>query len=435
MSVFYVLTLAACTLDEVTDPNAPDVNDVTTGDILNRINELAVGVESTMRNGIGVETTSSGTMARELYLFDADPRNTGDLLGKNGASLDNNSFYSTTQWTGNYTSIKSANLLIEAATNSPVATEEQKQGYFGFAKTIQAYEFIQILKSYGEARLDVADLNNLGELVDNPEVILERVRKLLDEGLDHLNQAGDAFSFTLSSGFEGFDTPETFARFNRAILAITEVYDKNGMEALMALEDSFFGLNESFDLGPKHVFGLGSGDLANPLFKVPSLSETQSNNSDQIIVHNSWIEDAEEGDTRIRMKAAVRPDTIAQDDLNGTHETRLYSSNISPIDIIRNEELILVYAEANILVSNFDEAIRALNIIRNAFELPNYSGMSTSEALVDELLNQRRYSLWLENHRMYDLRRYNRSDQLSLDREGDQIFNVLPIPLAENLDR
>ena len=45
-----------------------------------QLNELAIGVESTSRDGLGVETTASGTMARELYLFDADPRNTGDPL-------------------------------------------------------------------------------------------------------------------------------------------------------------------------------------------------------------------------------------------------------------------------------------------------------------------------------------------------------------------
>ncbi len=48
------------------------------------------------------------------------------------------------------------------------------------------------------------------------------------------------------------------------------------------------------------------------------------------------------------------------------------------------------------------------------------------------MLNQRRYSLWAENHRMFDLRRYNLSATLPIDRAGDQVFNVLPIPLSEN---
>ena len=64
--------------------------------------------------------------------------------------------------------------------------------------------------------------------------------------------------------------------------------------------------------------------------------------------------------------------------------------------------------------------------------MPNYSGAQTASALTTELLRQRRYSLWCENHRMFDLRRYNLSNSLPIDRTGDQIFNVLPIPLTEN---
>ncbi|WP_373018587.1 RagB/SusD family nutrient uptake outer membrane protein, partial [Muriicola sp.] len=121
-----------------------------------------------------------------------------------------------------------------------------------------------------------------------------------------------------------------------------------------------------------------------------------------------------------------------QDDLSGAYQTALYPSNISPIDMCRNEELILVYAEANILTNDLLEAEDALNVIRNSASLPSYTGALTVDALTTELLNQRRYSLWCENHRMFDLRRYNLSNTLPIDRAGDQIFNVMPIPLSEN---
>ena len=93
--------------------------------------------------------------------------------------------------------------------------------------------------------------------------------------------------------------------------------------------------------------------------------------------------------------------------------------------------MVLLYAEANI-PSNPTEAIKALNVIRSSAGLSDYSGASTESALVDELLNQRRYSFWCENHRMYDLRRYGKSASLPIDRPGDQVFNIIPIPLTEN---
>ena len=153
---------------------------------------------------------------------------------------------------------------------------------------------------------------------------------------------------------------------------------------------------------------MSAGDVTNGLYKIID------NNGDQIIVHNSFIADAEVGDKRVTDKTIVRSDPTTQDGLNGTHQTKLYATNISPIDIIRNEELVLLYAEANI-PSNPTEAIKALNVIRSSAGLSDYSGASTESALVDELLNQRRYSFWCENHRMYDLRRYGKSASLPID--------------------
>jgi hypothetical protein len=154
------------------------------------------------------------------------------------------------------------------------------------------------------------------------------------------------------------------------------------------------------------------------------------NNGDQIIVNDSWIADAEAGDLRVAEKSALRTDPSTQDLLTGTHETRLYASNVSPIDMLRNEELILVYAEAQI-GSNNAEAVAALNVIRTAAGLPSYAGGTDDGSLVTEMLNQRRYSLWCENHRMFDLRRYNLSNTLPIDRPGDVIYNIFPVPLVE----
>jgi len=179
------------------------------------------------------------------------------------------------------------------------------------------------------------------------------------------------------------------------------------------------------------LFSQISGDATNPVYKGPSGDTAETaNNGDQIIIQNSWITDAEDGDTRVSSKAAVRILPTGQDDLNGTHETRLYASNISSIDLSRNEELVLVYAEAQIGSDN-NEAVAALNVIRNAAGLPDYGGATDDASLVTEMLNQRRYSLWSENHRMFDLRRYSLSDTLPIDRVGDIVYNVFPIPLTD----
>jgi hypothetical protein len=99
--------------------------------------------------------------------------------------------------------------------------------------------------------------------------------------------------------------------------------------------------------------------------------------------------------------------------------------------IIRNEELILIYAEANIQMNNFPEAVTALNEIRSKHNLPDYSGALTQNALINEMLYERRYSLFFEGHRWIDVRRYNLLNTLPLDRPADNVWGQFPLPVSE----
>jgi len=63
--------------------------------------------------------------------------------------------------------------------------------------------------------------------------------------------------------------------------------------------------------------------------------------------------------------------------------------------------------------------------------LADYSGDISDGALTNELLMQRRYSLFGEGHRWLDMRRYNRLGDLPLDRSGDEVFIQFPRPILE----
>lgn len=430
LSILYLMGLlffiSACSIDEQFDPNGPSIESVLNNPDLGQLNLLVSGAEARMRNGFDTYVDATGSIARELYKFDADPRNTEELLGKEGEPLDNNTFYLTSPYNTRYIVIKNTNILLEALDNTDIPTAAQKDGYRGFAKTIQAYMLFQVLNMLNDngIRIDVADPDNLGPFVSRSEAF-SRIRAMLDEANNDLS--GAEFAFQLSDGFAGFDTPETFAKFNRALAAKVATYAEDYTAALTHLNSSFFDLNGDLTIGPKHIYSLSSGDIFNGLFKTPG------QNGDQLIVHNDFITNATSGDARLA-KFAQRVDPQSQDGLNGTHETALYESNVSPIDIIRNEELILIFAEASIQTGKFSDAVDAINVIRNAHGIGDYTGAQTEEALIDEMLYQRSYSFWGEGHRMFDLRRYGRlnSNFLPLDRAGDQIFTEFPIPLSEN---
>lgn len=131
------------------------------------------------------------------------------------------------------------------------------------------------------------------------------------------------------------------------------------------------------------------------------------------------------------LQIQITEEVLAQSDLSGIYNVFVYDNIIANVDIIRNEELVLLYAEA-LHISNPSKAIDAINIIRNAAELDDYTGGDSPAELVDEILLQRRYSLFAEGgHRWIDMRRFNRLDQLPNDRPGDNVFVQFPTPVAE----
>ncbi|HMG67481.1 MAG TPA: RagB/SusD family nutrient uptake outer membrane protein, partial [Chitinophagaceae bacterium] len=117
--------------------------------------------------------------------------------------------------------------------------------------------------------------------------------------------------------------------------------------------------------------------------------------------------------------------------LSSDRDVWVYRSSVAPIPIIRNEELILIYAEASIQNNSLPDAVVALNKIRTGHGLPVYSGAVTQAALINEMLNQRRYSLFYEGHRWVDMRRYDRLASLPVDRVGDDVWSAMPIPQTE----
>jgi starch-binding outer membrane protein, SusD/RagB family len=193
---------------------------------------------------------------------------------------------------------------------------------------------------------------------------------------------------------------------------------------LTDLGASFFALNGSLSDGVFDVYGTGSGDQLNTFF-IP-----QNTSGEVRVAHPSFATDILAGDDRIG-KATVRMAVASLDGLSSNRDVWVYTTSTTPIPIVRNEELVLIYAEANIQNSDFTDAVTALNVIRAAHGLGGYSGAVTSAALLTELLYERRYSLYCEGHRWIDLRRYGLLGTLPIDRPGDEVWSEFPLPVSE----
>ena len=403
--------------------NSPTIEDFLSNASQSQLNNLVSGTESGMRNAIALYLDDAGTLGREGYRFSAsEPRYVTDLLGANDATLSGSNFYITNPWAARYRVVKNCNVLIEAATNSKLITGAQKSGYLGFARTIKAYQLLLNLNlTYNNGiRVNVADPNNLGPLVSYNDG-LTAIASLLDSAKTDFGSAD--VSFTLA-GFTGLNDAAGLTQFNRALAARVAVYRQKWDDALTDLNESFFGLDKDFNLGANHVFGTGSGDQLNPMF-IP-----QNQSGEVRVAHPSFATDIEPGDDRIA-KATLRNGVASLNGLSSNRDVWVYTSSTGAIPIIRNEELILIYAEANLQNNNLGETVKALNIIRKGHNLADYAGTVTNDALLTELLHERRYSLYYEGHRWIDLRRYNLLSQLPLDRANDDIWTQFPLPVTE----
>lgn len=423
-----ILFLSGCNLDEIENPNAPTVGSFGSGSSQADVQLLAVGLEAIMRNDLAFHYDTVSILGREYYdLTGVDPRYTQELLK---GPLDNNGFLTTRAYAAWYKVVQSANVLINAVENSSAGfSDEVKNSYYGYAKTLKAYALLMVAnRQYTNGiRLEVEDLNNLGPFVSYSEA-LDGIMTLLNEANTDLTNATDDFDFPISSGFDGFNTTATYSEFNRAIAARTALYQGNNTMVLSLLGSSFLDLNGDLYDGPAHIFGLTGNDIQNTQFHVPGQS------GQEYMILDGWIADAEPGDTRVTEKSFQLPGGTSFDGLSAEFQIAVYDSNVDPVYLIRNEELILMYAEANIGTNNA-ETVNAINVVRNAAGLANYAGdQNDPDQLLDEVLNQRRYSLLAEGHRWIDLRRLNRlnASNISLDRPGDNIIDAFPTPFTEN---
>jgi hypothetical protein len=424
----FLLLLSGCFLvsckKEYGNLNSPTIEDFLKNASHSQLNNLVSGTESGLRNNLSFYLDDAGTLGREGYRFSgSEPRYVTDLLGANANTLTNSNFYITNPWAARYRVIKNCNVMVQAATNSTLVSDVQKKGYTGFAKTIKAYQLLLNLNltNNNGIRIDVDDPDNLGPIVPKTEA-LAAIASLLDEGINDL--AGSTISFTLSAGFNGFKDAAGLSKFNRALAARVAVYQSKWDVAKTALAASFYAPNSAFNLGVYHVFSTGSGDQLNPMF-IP-----QNSNGEIRPAHPSYAAQIEAGDDRIS-KATLRTSTASLNGLSSDRDVWVYTSSTASLPIIRNEELILINAEINIQLNDLPNAVSSLNVIRKGHNLSNYSGTVSQAALTDEMLKQRRYSLFFEGHRWVDMRRYNRLSQLPIDRTDDDVWTEFPLPNTE----
>ncbi|MHB1225168.1 MAG: RagB/SusD family nutrient uptake outer membrane protein [Gemmatimonadaceae bacterium] len=449
-AVLGALVLVSCDDLDVQNINAPTADALEGSPTPAILGRTAVGIQIEAFNDLGGELQQWGIYGREGYnLLGNDPRETNEEIrgpqdpgGRAGAGGG-----------GNYGAIRTISTYLTALENATGLTEPEVRASAGFAKTLKAWHLHKLAIRSGPVGIPI-DVDRPITAEPAPLVAfadaMVAVSALLDEALADLNAGGAAFPFTFVPGYEGFTTPATFAQFNRALAAKVLVHRATfadcaecWAQAATAIGQSFIttdGLPGSLRNGVYYGYTGEANELDNPI--------TEAITANQYWVHPSIVTGAQlrpngQPDLRLTSKTTRAPAPRTLNELTATHKPTMYNARGDPtspdlgadIPWITNEELILLRAEIRWNTGDKAGAISDLNLVRvNAGELAptSLTAGSSNDAFVTELLYNRLYSLmWTQGTRWIDARRYNRIDQLPLDRPGDMVHPHMLIPASE----
>ncbi|HKO15471.1 MAG TPA: RagB/SusD family nutrient uptake outer membrane protein [Gemmatimonadaceae bacterium] len=449
-----LLAIAGCGADRL---NVPNYQNPTTGSITSdpvaAIPLLATGVLRDDRGNFTGYVSGTGILGRESYNYTAtEGRNTSGWLTsdvENGTSFGGGAL-----WSPPFFTLRDAfntATVVDAASESQVSAT-QKSAVHGFLHTMEALSLLYLINtrdSLGAVVEVTADPTKLEPFVSRDSVF-NRIIGRLDQAATELRSGGASFPFTFHSGYTGFTTPTTYLKFNRALAARVNAYRASlgiaGCGAkfspacyqtvLQNLSESFLDPSGSLSGGVYNVYSSAANDASN------SLSNSATTN---IVAHfraDSGIELRPDGSKDLRFttkvftlaKAKSPPSTV--DAQPTKFDYKMYDSRSDPIPIIKNEELLLLRAEARYFTGDQAGALADINLIRTqSGGLAPRGAFASDSDFVDELLYNRRLSLLFEGHRWVDMRRFQRLDQLTIDKPSHVVVDHLPIPQAECLSR
>jgi starch-binding outer membrane protein, SusD/RagB family len=444
------LVTLSCRDFDVQNTNAPTADAVAGAPSRAILSRTAVGIQVQAFNDLAGELQQWGIYGREmLNLLGNDPRETGEELagpqdpgGRAGGA-----------WGGKYQAIRTIHTYLTAINNSTDLSAAEKSASRGFAKTLKAWHLFKLAIRSGPTGIAI-DTDRPISAEPAPLVsfadAMAYATALMDSAYADLQAGGATFPFPFVPGYDGFTTPTTFARFNRALAADVLVHRATfnsctacWAQAATAISQSFITTNNlpaSLSIGVYYGYTGAAGELSNPI------SEVLTNNrywAHQSIVTGAQLRPNGQPDLRLTTKTAPAPAPRTFNNVTATHKPILYNNPSNPaqanlgadIPWITNEELILLRAEVRWFSGDKVGAIADINLIRQhagGLAPSTLTPLSSDSEFVTELLYNRLYSLlFTQGVRWTDARRYNRLSTLPLDRSGDVVHPYMLIPSAE----
>ncbi len=407
------LTYGGCNLD-LQDPNLPTEEAQTS--TREGVAQIAVGLQAEYGNQLIDPVYVTGLVTNELGAGGATFQSF-QIADSGDQPLDNDLGPSENPWEGQYLVVRDANVLLEHAPQvgfGPGTTS----GILALAELFKAMAYGNLIQIYQQIPLQVGPDNPQPQFATREEVFAE-IEALLQSAQSRLQAQPASSEFEDQILAPGFDLENTID----AMLA---------RYALIAGDDQLAAQSaQAVDLNVLSEFEFSASD-PNPLYGM----WYASGNAYQLRPKDIFRLQAESGDRRVDyfvvafdLQGAVSPlDSLVR-----------YNDLPDPYPAYFPDEMRLIRAEVLARAGDLPGALALVNEVRtrcsSPLDVPNaclpaltLADLSTQQAMLDQILYERRYSLYLQGVRWSDLRRFDvtpKFDWMSVPRsECDRNPNV-----------
>ena len=328
--------------------------------------------------------------------------------------------WASNPWRAGYKIIYDANSIIAKAHTIPKITDEEINSLVGQAKVIRAFTMLKLVEMFAPSYLSNSDAPSIMNVTtplthDAEDIGRAPLSEVYQTIVSDLESAKEILE---EDGFSGvFDKNGAAAVLARAYLNIGE-WEKARDNAKLAYEGKdLMNLNEmlgGFNTpNSETIFSVAyTPDDNNIYLSLPSfywpVSGYSSMRSERSFserftatdVRSNWFYEQED----------IDPDNVLI--LKFKHKSKIGDAEkIS----IRAAEMYLIEAECENELGNFTASQDALFVIQSRSDLSSIKSINTGQALLDEILIERRKELVGEGFRWNDIKRRN----LPFKREGD----------------
>ncbi|MEP6730969.1 MAG: RagB/SusD family nutrient uptake outer membrane protein [bacterium] len=379
----------------------------------------------------------SSSMGRDFYRLDnAEARWINETVGANPA--DFSGFVGGGAFGQFYGTIHTGNVILNMIPKATGLTPQEllaTQGMVNTFKALSYYRALTLRDSLGIA----LDVNHPFDDPPAPFVckpnVLAAIALLLDSAATELSGGGATFPFPIPSGFRlhgDFSTPAAMLKVAKGLKGKIELYRGLSHQkpnvasfatALADLNASFADPAQGMDTGIYYTYSTASGDLVNQL-------------ADANVYLNPYVGDSIQAGDRRASKITVLASTKSLFGVKTRYKTPLTdpSDLARPMPILKNSELLLLRAQANIELGNLGAATADINAVRTADGgLAPIAVPATKAEAISAVLYEKRYSLLGEGaNRLVDLRAYGRLNAAAgPGAPGDLFQAALPIPKSQ----